>query len=56
MASAAYYIGMDLGGSTFKALAVTPQGTVLRRTQGATLADAEPKTPCSRWMPLMRAN
>jgi sugar (pentulose or hexulose) kinase len=42
MASAAYYIGMDLGGSTFKALAVTSQGTVLGRTRGETPVDAEP--------------
>lgn len=43
MASDEYYIGMDLGGSTFKALAVTPQGTVLGRTQDHTPADGKPE-------------
>jgi glucokinase len=37
-----YYIGMDLGGTTFKALAVSPDGTVLGRVQDDTRAAREP--------------
>ncbi len=36
MAFDTFYIGMDLGGTTFKALAVTAEGTILARVQEST--------------------
>lgn len=44
MASEEFYIGMDVGGTTFKALAVSLNGRVLGRVQHQTQADAEPET------------
>ena len=37
------YIGMDLGGTTFKALAVSPDGTICGRIQGYTQAERQPE-------------
>ena len=42
------YIGMDLGGTTFKALAVTPEGNILTRVQGATHSQQGPTTVVRR--------
>ncbi len=42
MASETFYIGMDLGGTTFKALAVSQAGRILDRVQADTQADGEP--------------
>lgn len=42
------YIGMDLGGTTFKALAVTPEGDILKRVQDATHAWQGPTTVMRR--------
>ena len=42
MTASTFYIGMDLGGTTFKALAVTAEGEILGRTQGKT----ESSRPC----------
>jgi glucokinase len=42
MAAEEFYIGMDLGGTTFKAIAVTPAGTILDRTQADTQATGGP--------------
>ena len=36
-----YYIGIDLGGATFKALAVTPAGEILARRAGQSRADGD---------------
>jgi glucokinase len=36
MAASVFYIGMDLGGTTFKGLAITPDGQILGRIQGQT--------------------
>jgi glucokinase len=37
------YIGMDLGGTTFKALAVSSDGTILARIQDHTYAERQPE-------------
>lgn len=43
-----WYIGMDLGGTTFKALAVTPEGDILTRVQDATHSQQGPTTVIRR--------
>ena len=43
MASDVFYIGMDLGGTSFKALAVTPDGGILGRVQEDTHAERRPQ-------------
>lgn len=42
------YIGMDLGGTTFKALAVTTEGDVLTRVEDATHSEQGPTTVVRR--------
>jgi glucokinase len=42
MGASDIYIGMDLGGTTFKALAVSPDGAILGRIEGHTRAEREP--------------
>lgn len=42
MTSKTFFIGMDLGGTTFKAIAVTHDGHILDRVQESTDAQAEP--------------
>lgn len=39
-----FYIGVDLGGTTFKALAVTPEGEILAQRSGQSLANGEVHT------------
>lgn len=39
-----FYIGVDLGGTTFKALAVTHHGQILARRSGASKADGDVHT------------
>jgi glucokinase len=43
MDSGEFYIGMDLGGTTFKALAVSRDGDILGRVQGDTHAESDPE-------------
>ena len=43
MGASDIYIGMDLGGTTFKALAVSPDGAILGRIEGHTRAEREPE-------------
>jgi glucokinase len=43
MGASDIYIGMDLGGTTFKALAVLPDGAILGRTEDRTRAEREPE-------------
>ncbi|GIX46960.1 MAG: sugar kinase [Candidatus Tectimicrobiota bacterium] len=51
---AAFYIGMDLGGTTFKALAVTPEGTILDRVQAPTEASQGPEAVVQRMVEAIR--
>jgi glucokinase len=48
MEAGVFYIGMDLGGTTFKALAVTPDGSILGRTQADTRAQEGPQAVVQR--------
>lgn len=41
MSTSSFYIGVDLGGTTFKALAVTPEGDILAQRSGLSTADGE---------------
>ncbi len=41
MQASPFYIGVDLGGTTFKALAVTPEGEILSSGTGASKADGD---------------
>lgn len=43
MGAGDFYIGMDLGGTTFKALAVSPDGAILGRVQDNTRAERAPE-------------
>ena len=54
MASDVFYIGMDLGGTTFKAIAVTPDGTILRRVQEDTQAEGGPQAVVQRMVEAVR--
>lgn len=54
MASGAFYIGMDLGGTTFKALAVTPDGSILGRVQEDTYAERGPQAVVQRMVEAIR--
>jgi len=54
MAAETFYIGMDLGGTTFKALAVTPDGTVLDRAQADTQAVDGPQAVVQRMVETTR--
>jgi glucokinase len=54
MAAETFYIGMDLGGTTFKALAVTPEGTVLGRMQADTQAADGPQAVVRRLLETIR--
>ncbi len=42
--SPSFYIGVDVGGTTFKALAVTPEGDILAQQSGLSTADGEVHT------------
>ena len=48
MEAGTFYIGMDLGGTTFKALAVTPDGRILGRVQEDTWAQQGPQVVVQR--------
>jgi glucokinase len=54
MAAETFYIGMDLGGTTFKALAVAPDGTILGRAQADTQATDGPQAVVQRMMETTR--
>ena len=54
MASDVFYIGMDLGGTTFKALAVTPDGSILGRVQEDTHAEHGPQVVVQRMAAAIR--
>lgn len=54
MAAGAFYIGMDLGGTTFKAMAVTPDGTILSRAQADTQAEGGPQAVVQRMVETIR--
>jgi glucokinase len=54
MAAEPFYIGMDLGGTTFKALAVTSDGTVLARAQADTQAVDGPQAVVQRMVETIR--
>jgi glucokinase len=54
MVAETFYIGMDLGGTTFKALAIAPDGTVLDRAQEDTQAAAGPQAVVQRMVETTR--
>jgi glucokinase len=54
MAVETFYIGMDLGGTTFKALAVAPEGTILGRAQDNTQATDGPQAVVQRMLETTR--
>jgi glucokinase len=54
MAAETFFIGMDLGGTTFKALAVAPDGTILGRAQADTQATDGPQAVVQRMMETTR--
>lgn len=54
MEAGTFYIGMDLGGTTFKALAVTPEGRILGRMQEDTKAQQGPQAVVQRMVAAIR--
>ncbi len=54
MTSGAFYIGMDVGGTTFKALAVTPEGRILGRAHRLTEARRGAKVVIGRMVETIR--
>jgi glucokinase len=54
MPTEGFYIGMDLGGTTFKALAVTPDGDILGRIQQDTHAEQGPQAVVRRMVDAIR--
>lgn len=54
MEAKTFYIGMDLGGTTFKALAVTPDGSILGRVQEDTQAAQGPRAVVQRMVAAIR--
>jgi glucokinase len=54
MQTEGFYIGMDLGGTTFKALAVTPDGSILGRIQQDTHAEQGPQAVVRRMVDAIR--
>lgn len=54
MKADAFYIGMDLGGTSFKALAVTPDGSVLGKIQRDTQAQRGPHVVVQRMVEAIR--
>lgn len=55
MTSETFFIGMDLGGTTFKAIAVTRDGHILDRIQASTDAQAEPVVVIQNMVNAIRA-
>lgn len=55
MESGVFYIGMDLGGTTFKALAVTPSGSIIGRLQESTHAERGPQVVVQRMVKGIRS-
>jgi glucokinase len=54
MEAASLYIGMDLGGTTFKALALTAEGTIVGRIQQDTQAARGPQVVVQRMIDALR--
>jgi len=54
MEAGTFYIGMDLGGTTFKALAVAPEGRILARAQEDTQATQGPQMVVQRMVAAIR--